>query len=645
MKRLFKILSIILAIVLGLLVAASVALRIFLPPEKAKALVLKHLSEQLRREVEVGSVSVGVFSGLQISKLKISESPTFAKGTFLSSELFTLQVALLPLLSKQVIVRQAVLKEPTVTILRMADGKTFNFSDLTKTVQPTPPGQKSTDAGANKPSEKGTPFVFVVSHAEIARGALHFVDRSPAKQSVDIEPFDLKLKGVSLTDPFSLKMGLRVKYRGSDLGIRLGGKANLKESSFHISEGSLSSGAAHVTVSGLLSQLQSAQPVFKLHLQTNDVPIQDLLRFVPSALPKGVVLDGTTRLAVDLSGTTDTQQFASKWTGTGLRIAKGEDFQKPVGVPLELTLLGDRAASGAIQLKMMNAKISNNTLAGSGTYEPRGQDAQIHFSFKGVGWSVQDLATMSPAIVPFQPSGTLSFDGRATGRLSAPQTSLHTAAKIKLGKIQHPYYEGQGLEMDWDLSNVTPELSKVSGLVHLTQGPGKILQLDKLAASSRAGKIALLPLESLAKLQKKGVLQQVNLPSLQSIPFDSIVGDYALKNGDMEIKRFDLVGQDLSVQTRGHVGLAGAQPVQMKVALKLAPDAVGGTLGALIRDETGRPTVKFTASGTLSDPKVKWDLDDTGKKALQQAGQELMKNKDVQKAVDDIQNTLKGIFR
>src|SRR5688572_24088889 len=91
MKKLLKILLILLAIVLVLGVVATIALRIYLPPEKAKALVLKHLSEQLKREVQLGSASVGLLSGLELSQLKVSEAPTFAKGTFLSSEQFSLK--------------------------------------------------------------------------------------------------------------------------------------------------------------------------------------------------------------------------------------------------------------------------------------------------------------------------------------------------------------------------------------------------------------------------------------------------------------------------------------------------------------------------------------------------------------------------
>src|ERR1019366_10048630 len=92
MKKLIKIIVLLIALALVVLIIGSVALRIYLPPEKAKALVLERLSAQLKREVELGSASVGILSGLRMDHLKISESPNFSKGTFLSSDEFSLKI-------------------------------------------------------------------------------------------------------------------------------------------------------------------------------------------------------------------------------------------------------------------------------------------------------------------------------------------------------------------------------------------------------------------------------------------------------------------------------------------------------------------------------------------------------------------------
>jgi hypothetical protein len=139
-------------------------------------------------------------------------------------------------------------------------------------------------------------------------------------------------------------------------------------------------------------------------------------------------------------------------------------------------------------------------------------------------------------------------------------------------------------------------------------------------------------------------LNQVKLPSFQTVTFDSLVGDYVLRSGIMDIKTFDLNGKDLSVSNHGTVGLAGAQPINVSVVLKLAAGSIGGTVGQIMNDENGRPTIKFAATGSVADPKVKMDIQEVQKKAIQQVGQELLKNKDVQNAVNDLQKNLKGLF-
>src|SRR4051812_23038131 len=101
MKKILKVLAVLAAVAAGVLVLASVALHFLLPPEKAKALVLKQLTTHLHREVTLGQVSVGIISGLDISDLNVSEKPDFSKGTFVSSERFTLRLALWPLIFKR----------------------------------------------------------------------------------------------------------------------------------------------------------------------------------------------------------------------------------------------------------------------------------------------------------------------------------------------------------------------------------------------------------------------------------------------------------------------------------------------------------------------------------------------------------------
>src|SRR6266480_3059256 len=121
MKKALKIIGITVVVVTLGVLASSFLLHVLLPPEKAKALVLKQLTGHLKREVQIGDVSVGILSGLSVSDLKISEAPDFAHGTFLSSEHFSVRLALIPLIYRDVIVRQIILRHPVIQVIRYAD--------------------------------------------------------------------------------------------------------------------------------------------------------------------------------------------------------------------------------------------------------------------------------------------------------------------------------------------------------------------------------------------------------------------------------------------------------------------------------------------------------------------------------------------
>jgi hypothetical protein len=82
----------------------------------------------------------------------------------------------------------------------------------------------------------------------------------------------------------------------------------------------------------------------------------------------------------------------------------------------------------------------------------------------------------------------------------------------------------------------------------------------------------------------------------------------------------------------------------MRAVMKLAAGSIGGSLGNILQDENGRPTIKYTITGTMSNPNAKPDLQETGKKAVQELGKELLKNQNVQGAVQDLQNSFKNIF-
>ena len=333
MKNVLKILgglTLVLALLLGI---GSLLLHIFLPPEKAKALVLKQLTDRLKREVQIDRVSIGVLSGLSVSNLRISESPDFSKGTFLSSELFSLRISLPPLLMKKIVVRQLILKHPEVTIVRNADGKTFNFSDLTAAATTSAPST------APAPSAKGEPpFLLLVSRAELQKAVLHFIDRSPAQESLDINPLNLSIHNVSLVSPFSIRASMRVVRQKIETMLELSGDANLATQSFHLKSCSLSSRDSSITLTGKATELRSGHPNVDLKLDIkgfNPASLQPLLP-MPAALKNSGPLTGKG----SIKGDQNDMGFTGFFDLTKPQIIYGNQFNKPAKLPFTVSMKG-----------------------------------------------------------------------------------------------------------------------------------------------------------------------------------------------------------------------------------------------------------------------------------------------------------------
>src|SRR5271155_4837475 len=125
MKKIFKIVAGLAAIFVVLLAAAAVAVRVLLPSEKLKALAISEAGKSLHRTLELRSVDFGVLTGLSIQGLRLSETPDFSKGEFLTAERFTLRPEWLPLLHKEFVARRIELSGASVTAVKGSHGK-FN---------------------------------------------------------------------------------------------------------------------------------------------------------------------------------------------------------------------------------------------------------------------------------------------------------------------------------------------------------------------------------------------------------------------------------------------------------------------------------------------------------------------------------------
>lgn len=120
-----------LAVVVGLLVVAVVAIRLLVNANTFRPVLEKQLSMVLGRKVTLGDLRLSVISGsLVANDLSIADDPQFSTTPFLSAKQLRIGVEMKPLIfSRQLIVRSFETDGPEIHLIRAADG-IWNFSSL-----------------------------------------------------------------------------------------------------------------------------------------------------------------------------------------------------------------------------------------------------------------------------------------------------------------------------------------------------------------------------------------------------------------------------------------------------------------------------------------------------------------------------------
>jgi len=301
MKKFKKFLFILFLILLLLLVGATIALRIAFPPAKVKAILIARMSEALHRQVEIEGISVGL-RGLKVKGFKISERPSFDKGTFVDAGQFLVRPKLLPLLKKQISISEVSLISPKTNIIRNVDGS-FNFSDLmVKKVTEVKKEAKPEKAEKTAPA-KVSPIVFsfLVSKASISGGEVKFIDKTPQKLSADLKNINLSVYGISLISPFFLEASFDVAKDKLEASLAFKGSIDIKEEKIKIKESSVTVAGAGIGATGNVEKFMKPDKLsFVVNLKGKDFALEKFSKVFP--FPAGLRISGEPDMNADVSG-------------------------------------------------------------------------------------------------------------------------------------------------------------------------------------------------------------------------------------------------------------------------------------------------------------------------------------------------------
>jgi len=219
MKKFFRVLGVVAAVVVLLVVALAVAAKILITPERVRAAVLPVAREALHRDVELGEISVSLFRGITLHDLSVSEPE--GGEPFVAADAVVLRYQLLPLLFRHVVVDEVRLDAPRIRIERLPEGR-FNFSDLL-------PGEaaeagKAPDAPAAA-GDDGLPFDLHVARVAVRDGLVRFLDRviSPsAPLEYKVQALNVVASDISLQEEFPFTVQARV----ADAPLDVEGRVN-----------------------------------------------------------------------------------------------------------------------------------------------------------------------------------------------------------------------------------------------------------------------------------------------------------------------------------------------------------------------------------------------------------------------------------
>jgi AsmA protein len=225
------------------------------------------LSNSLGRKVQVGDLSLSLFSGgLSARDISVADDPAFSQTPFLTAKSVDVSVELLPLvLSRSVRLTALTLKEPDLSLLRSSSGK-WNFSSLgggPKTATTSAPPELAIQQlrivngrvtvgnwlTRDKPStyeavnvtarnvsyESAIPFTFAAKtpggavKVEGAAGPINRVDTAETPLSANITLQHLDVAATGFIDPSS-GLGGVVDYTGTlkSYGKKVGGTGTIQ---------------------------------------------------------------------------------------------------------------------------------------------------------------------------------------------------------------------------------------------------------------------------------------------------------------------------------------------------------------------------------------------------------------------------------
>jgi AsmA protein len=655
-RKLTIVISVVVGILVLLPVGALLLVKMLVTPEMLRKSVLPRVEKVVHRRIEMADAKIGLFSGIALKGLKISERD--GKSQFVSFAEARLHYQFWPLLSRQVVVDEIVLDTPDIHVVRNSDGS-FNFSDLLKKQQPAAPVAE----------EEKTPFTFAVAKVEVTDGRVLYDDRkgvSGAPFTYTLQDIGVEIKNLTPEQPFPLKC------EATAPGVELGFDGTVSR----LTNGPMLDGQATATIadlakavaalpSGISAKVRSLSPSGKISakvhlagevkeplalLKDGELKLDEIKLVAGGQNP---VVSGTVSLAdrsassrdltvllgknrldlqlktspldkkplaVELSANCDAVDLdaltaAKKPKAPSAPVAAGKGSTEPGPLKLPLT------ASGAVNVKSVTLK--GLVLSGISLRYRLADNVLKVADLKGgvAGGSFLDTATINLGTRGFSYSNSLSLQGVQVEKLVA--AFAPKAAGSISGVLQ--------AKADLSGRGVNPVAMKQNLI-----GNGSFdLKNGKLTGSGFMSELA-------------GFLGSSDL---RVVRFSSFAGTYKVKSGQVYLDSA-LDGSDIRMKPQGRIGLDKSLDLDIdtQVAPRIAGKLATGTVGSFVTNDQGWGELPLKATGTVGSPRFSLSSKKLGRKIGEKLGETLLKKLDrgtgteQKQGGQDLGTTIRGLF-
>jgi hypothetical protein len=232
LKKTLIIIGSFIATILILIIAAGIIIML----KVDKAFIESQMSKALNRQVYIEKIDVSIFSivsGIEIKNVVISNfktpqqlavlagKPVAAGDMFTGMEALRFKVRFLPLLHKQIDLKELVLYSPVINLTRSKQG-VLNCDDLIKSKKQNPEDKTDLEKKKGKPlTADDIPVAITVGEIGIKNGTVNYYDDELDQRfqiyklttlayDISIDPKDLEKK-----DEIKLKIAMGIKTVGS----------------------------------------------------------------------------------------------------------------------------------------------------------------------------------------------------------------------------------------------------------------------------------------------------------------------------------------------------------------------------------------------------------------------------------------------